>query len=172
MVMECDYCPAVGRHGVIAEEATDDLRQPFPLLRDRLVHSPSQLLLDLLEFRFHAVAPGLPMNEEFAPATFAADEGEPEEVEGFRFAEPALRTLSRREAAERDQAGLFRMQRQCELPQPFTHCTPEAPGISFMLEADHDIVRVAYDDHVARGLAPSPAFGPEVEDVVQVDFCE
>ena len=84
MMMERDYCPAVGRRGVIAEEASDDLRQPFPLLRDRLVHSPSQFLLDVPEFRFHAVAPGLPMNEEFALATFA-DEGEPEEVEGFRF---------------------------------------------------------------------------------------
>jgi len=32
----------------------------------------------------------------------------------------------------------------------------------------HD-VGVAHDDHVAHGLAPSPAFGPQVEHVVQVD---
>lgn len=160
MVMERDYCPAIGRHGVIAEEASDDSRQPFPLFRDRLVHSPSQFLLDPPEFCFHAVAPGLPVNQEFSLAAFAANEGEPEEVEDFRFSEPAPRALGRRKAAERDQAGLVRMQRQRELPQPFTHCIPEAPGIGFVLEADHDIVRVANDDHVAHGLAPSPTRGP------------
>jgi hypothetical protein len=37
-----------------------------------------------------------------------------------------------------------------------------------MLEADHDVVGVAHDDHVTRGLAPSPVLGPEVEDVVQL----
>ena len=38
-----------------------------------------------------------------------------------------------------------------------------------MLEAQHQIIGVAHDDHVAGGLVPSPAFGPEVENVVQVD---
>ena len=38
-----------------------------------------------------------------------------------------------------------------------------------MLEANDDVVGVPDHDHVARGLAPSPAFGPEVENVVQVD---
>src|SRR5271169_5357419 len=38
-----------------------------------------------------------------------------------------------------------------------------------MLEANDEVVGIPHDDHVARGLAPSPAFGPEVEDVMQVD---
>jgi hypothetical protein len=29
------------------------------------------------------------------------------------------------------------------------------------LEADNEVVGIAHDDHVARGLAPSPAFGPQ-----------
>ena len=33
-----------------------------------------------------------------------------------------------------------------------------------------DVVGIAHDDHVARGLAPSPALGPQVEHVVQVDI--
>ena len=37
-----------------------------PLFRDRLVPASPQLLLDLLEFRLHAVAPGLPVNQELA----------------------------------------------------------------------------------------------------------
>ena len=42
-------------------------------------------------------------------------------------------------------------------------------GISLALEAEDNIVGIAHDDHVARGLAPSPTLGPEVEDVMQVD---
>src|ERR1022692_73586 len=41
-------------------------------------------------------------------------------------------------------------------------------GIGFLFKTDHDIVRIPHDDHVARGLAPSPAFRPEIETVVQV----
>lgn len=55
---------------------------------------------------------------------------------------------------------------------PITGRPPHVPkesGIGFMLEADRDVVRVADDDHVARGPPPSPAVGPEVEDIVQVD---
>ena len=52
------------------------------------------------------------------------------------------------------------------------HRVPEAPGVCLVFEADDDVVGVAHDDHVARGLPPSPAFGPEIEDVVQVDVGE
>jgi hypothetical protein len=41
-----------------------------------------------------------------------------------------------------------------------------------MLEADDEVVGVPDHDHVARGLAPSPALGPEVEDVVEIDVRE
>ena len=159
----------VGRHRMVGEVADDDLPQPLPLPGNGLVHAPSQLVLDLPELRLHAVAAALPMDLEVAPAGLAADEGEAQEVEGLRLAKPAPRALGRREAAELDQAGLVRMQRQRELLQPLTHRIPEAPGVGLVLETDHNVIRVAHEDHVAGGLAPSPALGPEVEDVVQVD---
>jgi len=34
----------------------------------------------------------------------------------------------------------------------------------------NDIICVPYDDHVAGGLALSPALGPEVEGIVKVDI--
>ena len=40
------------------------------------------------------------------------------------------------------------------------------------LETDDDIVSISDHDHVARGLTPSPAFGPKIEDVVEVDVRE
>src|SRR5580704_7197399 len=106
----------VGRHGEVVEVSAHDLPQPFPLDGSWLVHAPSQFLFDGFQFRPHAVAPGLPLDEELAPARLAADEGEAQEVEGLRLAEPALLAVRRREAAELDQAGLVRMQRQRKLP--------------------------------------------------------
>ena len=41
-----------------------------------------------------------------------------------------------------------------------------------MLKPNDDVVGIAHNDHVTRGLAPSPAFGPEVEGVMQVDVGE
>jgi hypothetical protein len=55
------------RHRMIREEAGYDLPQPFPLFGDRLMHSPSHLLLDLLERRPHAIDTGFSLQCE-APA--------------------------------------------------------------------------------------------------------
>src|SRR6202023_1141166 len=55
------------------------------------MHAPPHLLADRLELRSHAVAPGLPFDQEATPARFTADEDEAEEVEGFRLAERIMR---------------------------------------------------------------------------------
>src|ERR1700730_14883629 len=55
--------------------------------------------------------------------------------------------------------------------QPLTHRIKEATSVALMLEASHQIIGVAHDDHVASGLVPSPAFSPQIEYVVQVDIC-
>src|SRR5260370_41440180 len=103
-----DRC-RVGRHGVIGEIASDNLRQPAPLLGDRLVHPGSHLLLDLLELAPHAGTPGFPLEEELALTVASADVGEAQEIEGLRFAEPALVAPVHRLATELDQTSLLRM---------------------------------------------------------------
>src|SRR5215210_337742 len=118
MVPEGTQSPVIGRDGVIVEEAGDDLSEPNPLDGDRLMPSPPQLLLDVLELRPHPVAPGLAHELELALAGLAADEGEAEEVEGFRFAKGAPGPFGRRVASERNQAGLLRMKRQRESVEP------------------------------------------------------
>src|SRR5215471_20906048 len=137
-----------------------------------LMHPPAQLLLDRLEFRPHAVAPGLPFDQEAAPAGCSADEGEAQEVEGFRFAEPLLPAVCRRMASELDQPGLLGVKRQRELPYPLAQQVQEAPSVGLVLETDDEVVGIAHDDHVARSLAPSPALGEQVEHVEQVDIGE
>jgi hypothetical protein len=87
MVPEHVQCESVGWHCVVIEVTANDPLQPVPLLGDRLVHAPSQRLLDLPQFRLHAVPPGLPLKLEFARAGRTADEGEAQEVEGLRLAQ-------------------------------------------------------------------------------------
>src|SRR6516164_1621563 len=74
--------------------------------------------------------------------------------------------------AELNHAGLDRVERQRECREPFAHCIEETTCVALMLEAGHQIIGVAHDDHVATGLLPSPAFGPQIENVVQVDVAK
>src|SRR4029077_4611739 len=92
--MEGAQCREVGRHGVIREEAPHHLRQPLSLFGNGLMHPPSQFLLDLRELCPHAITPGSPFEEEFAPSGLTADVGEPQELEGLRLSEPAPGALS------------------------------------------------------------------------------
>src|SRR5262249_44553532 len=68
MVPEHGQCMGVGRHGVIAEVATNDVPQPFPLIGEWLGHALPQLLFDHPQLRPHAISPGLPFDLEFALA--------------------------------------------------------------------------------------------------------
>ena len=136
------------------------------------MHPPSQFLLDPPERCPHAIAPCCPFDKELPTAVAFTDEGKAKKVEGLRLSEPAMSASFRRKAAELDQAGLVRVERQRELLEPLAHFVPEAPGISLVLEANDNVISIAHEDHVARGLVPSPAFGPEVEHVMQVDVGE
>jgi len=68
MVAECLECREVGRHRMVIEEPSYDMRQPLSLFRDRVVPAVSQFLLYLRQLGLHAVAPALPFEEEFAAA--------------------------------------------------------------------------------------------------------
>src|SRR5499427_5686541 len=162
--------PTVCGYRVVSEMACNDLLQPVTLIWDSLVHSQPQLCLDFLELRLHTVAPGLPLKLEESPARFTADEGEAQKREGVRSTETAFRAIDRRAAAELNHAGLDRMERQRECREPLAHCIEETTCVVLMLEAGHQIIGVAHDDHVATGLLPSPAFGPQI--VMQVDVAE
>src|SRR5262252_1629489 len=136
MIVECSQCRAVGRHGMVGEEASDQLLEPGPLLGDRFVHAPSQFLLDPPERCPHAIAPCCSFDKELPTAVAFTDEGKAKKVEGLRFSEPAVSASFRRKAAELDQAGLVRIERQRELLEPLAHIVPEAPGVRLVLEAD------------------------------------
>jgi hypothetical protein len=68
MVTERSKRTPVRRHGMVGEEAGDDLPQPRPLFRDWLMPPLAQFLLDLPDFGSHAVALRLPFDQELAAA--------------------------------------------------------------------------------------------------------
>ncbi len=109
----------VGRHSVVVEPAGDDLFQPPPLRRDRLVPTPSQGFLDRAQFGLHPVAPGPPPKLKAALARSSTDVSEPEKVERLRLAEASPSSVGRRMAAELDEARLVRMQHERD-PRPQT----------------------------------------------------
>jgi hypothetical protein len=45
-------------------------------------------------------------------------------------------------------------------------------GVGLVLEADDGIIRIAQDDLIAGRLPLSPAVGPEIEGVVQVEVSQ
>src|SRR6266481_7261446 len=105
-------------------------------------------------------------------ACVPADERETQKGERLRFTKAALLAPCRRMATKLDQPGLIRMQRQRILLQPRAQFFQKPPGLSFVLKAQHHIIRVADDDHVAGGVAPAPLLRPEVEDIVQVSVSQ
>lgn len=102
MMMERSKCITVRWHCVVSKESAYNLPQPFPLLRDRQMFPPLKFLLDLLEFRSHAVAPRLPAKQELALSRLATDEGESQKIDSLRLAKPAFCALMSRITAEHD----------------------------------------------------------------------
>ena len=68
---------------------------------------------------------------------------------------PRFFAIDCREAAELNQASLVRVERQRECLEPLVHRIEEATCVVLMLEAGHQIIGVAHDDHAASGLSPS-----------------
>lgn len=160
VVSEDFQCTPIGRHRMVFEEAVNNLHQPLPLYRDWLMHAPPQFLLDLLELRPHAVAPGFPREEELTSARLAANEGEAQKGEGLRFSDSASLAVARSKAPEFNDTGLVRMKGQRELLKSFEHCVEKPICVGLVLEPDNDVIGIPHDDHVAGGLSPPVAFGP------------
>ncbi len=134
MVAERHERAEVTRHGVVGEIAGDDLPKPTTLLRNGEMHLSSQRVFDLSQLGLHAIASGLPLDEEFSLTCLAADESEAQEVKSLRLAKTRSGALIRCKAAERDQLSLVRMQRQRKLFQPRAHGSQEAPRFGFVFK--------------------------------------
>ena len=86
---------------------------------------------------------------------------------------PRARSSLGGEPPELDQARLLGVQLQARTSRAAREARPRNRSrVLPMLEAHHEVVREAHDDHVTARVPASPLVGPQVEDVVQVDVRE
>src|SRR5689334_12476010 len=109
------------------------------------MHPLPQHFRDFPKLRSHAIASALPFNLEAAPARFTTYERHPQEIEGFRFAEPAPLAIGRSKATKLNQPGLVRMKRQRKLLQPLAHSVQKAPGVHLVLNSNDDIIGIPHE---------------------------
>jgi hypothetical protein len=94
---------------------------------------------------------------------------EAEEVKGFWLPLPAFTPIRCRMNAESNQSRFVGMYLEAEALQALLEIGPETDRVGFVLEAHHEIVSVAHDDHLAACSPLSPLLYPQVEDVMKVD---
>ena len=120
------------------------------------MHASHQVGFHFAQLGLQPFTHRLPEQREPLASGLAADMRKAKEVEGLGFPLTTQLAGFSRELAELQQASFVRMQLQSELPQSFGEFVPEPLGIGPMLESEHNVVGVAYDNHVAARLLATP----------------
>jgi len=113
------------------------------------MHAPPQADLHLLQLGLHALANRLPKHHEPSLPCLSADVRKAEEVEGLWLTQTSALSVLCRMASELDQSRLLRVQFQLELLHSFFQFRPESFGLVFVLEPNHDVVRITHHDYIA-----------------------
>src|SRR5580658_2739019 len=161
----------ISRNRMVVEIPTDDLFQPGPGFRNRLVHAPSQFRSDTTEFSCRAL-PHCPAEyrELAAFVDRTANMSESQKVERFRFPLPCPLPVFCREPPELNQARLVRVQFQSVVRHALPQLLQKPLGFLPVLKPKHEVVRISNDDYLAERILPAPLHHPSVEYVVQVDI--
>ncbi len=141
--------------------ASDHLPKPCTNQTDTIMLPAEKLNLDGLQLRNHSLfRRNPPDGEGIGLVASPAVVGEAQEREGLRFPFAPLFPFVGRIAPELDQPGLFRVEFQAELPQPFLELFKEPHCFGSMLEAHHKIIGITNDDDIAGGHFPAPGIRP------------
>ncbi|MNT49434.1 hypothetical protein D3C72_1862890 [compost metagenome] len=120
------------------------------------MHPPPKLILDLPELRPHAITAALPLKLEGTAPRSTTDKDEAQKGECLRPTKATTFALDRRVATKLDQSRVVRMQCKRGLLQPLAHRVPEQPRVSFMLETDDNVIRVAQNEIKLSIHSPPP----------------
>src|SRR3970040_861680 len=126
---EQGYGRAVHGHPVIPGVPTDNLTQPCPHLRDRVVQPPPQLGFPLLQLRLPPLPDRLPHHREPSVPLLPADVREAEEVERLRLPLAGPPPTLGRIRAELQQSCLLGVQLQAKLREPLAQLSQEPLGV-------------------------------------------
>src|SRR6201996_7356882 len=132
------------------------------------MHPLTQLRLNGVKRRTHALRHGPAANDKIAPGVRRAVVREPQKRERLRLSFTALLPISLRVPTKLDQPRLLRMEFQRKARQPFLKLSQEPLRIFTLLKADHQIISVADNHDVAACSLPAPCLDPEVKGIVQI----
>ena len=74
-------------------------------------------------------------------------------------------------ATKFQQSRLGGMQGQSELGKALLQVFPALPSLVFVLESNHEIVRISNDHNIASGMPVPPLVDPEIKHIVQAHIC-
>ena len=161
---------SVHGHAIVAKMPTHDRAQPLPHFRDGIMHTPSKLGLHFVELRLQPLAHRLPQHRKHSIAPLPhANMRKAEEVERLRLPFSAALPVADRKRTKLQQARFLGMQFELELSESLLQFRLEPFGIRLHLEAHHDVIGEAHDDHVAARPLLTPRLDPQVEDIMEVD---
>src|SRR5262245_40504706 len=160
--------PHVAGHRVVVEVALHDRPQPLARGRNGLMAALPQLLIQGFQLHHHALTRRLAPNGKVAGLPVPlADVREAQEVERFRLAFAPLLPVGDGLWPNFDQACLLRMEFQPELVQAVSQRRQEPLCVPSVLEAKHNIIGKADDDHVPLHAALAPGLHPQIEDIIR-----
>src|SRR5208337_3808796 len=160
----------VSRYRVVVEVALHDRPEPLSRLRNRIVPTLPELLLNFLQLPPQSLGDRLPLHGKLPPPVLPADMREAQKVERFRLTFSPSFPVQLGKRPELDPARLVGMQLQPKLPQPFPEVFQETVRFRLRLETEDDIIGIAHNDHVPPGVLLTPRLHPEVKDVMQIDI--
>lgn len=160
----------VSRYRIVVEVAPHNRLEPLAGLTHGIVHTRTELLLDLPQLRPHAFADRLAPYREPPPPVLPADVREAQKVERLGLAFSSTFPVLFGESAELDPSRFIWVEFQSKLSQSLPKIFQKAIGVGLMLESYDDVVRVADDHHLALRILLAPDVHPEIESVVQVDI--
>ena len=97
----------VSRHRIVVEVTLHDRFEPFARLKRGIVHAPAKLLLDLSQFRPHALADRRSSHGESPDPVLPTDMFEAQEIERLGFVLSSTSPVLFGKPAEFDPARLF-----------------------------------------------------------------
>ena len=168
LVHETADAVTVARDGMIIQPALHNASQPSSRVAKGVVHSLSQFRLDRLERGTHAFGYRVSMDREPAVlSSLGTLVREAKKVESFRSAFAAPFTAFARIATELDQTRFPIIQLQAELGEPRAEFFQTRRRLVTMLKAEYDVIRIAYDNHIAVAAVCPPPRDPQVKHIVQ-----
>lgn len=106
------------------------------------------------------------MYRELATRVDVTAMGKAQKVQRFGTTRVTSVSIGDRKTTEFEQTCFLRMRFQPELAATFVECRKARLGFGLGLKADHEVVRIADDDHITTAMVFTPPLNPEVQNVV------